>query len=339
MTSDFTIQNSNQLQEALKKLKVQEQESPHTELETTLNYPSQSDTDYGLDTKPSNSKTRTSTTQYSTSALLHNLAGLQTTNNTKVDNLTDAINRLTKVVEAVYNQQMKQTELLAAIVRNTAEGPRTPVYSSSKSSKLSVKDYGFTNPYDVAAELLIKILKQVEIKVKDQGIKYRSSKTLTKQMASAVIKIACNSEFKSNGLVNRAIKLPDNKEPATMLIASRIGSTDSSNPILTAHAIRELFDDSECRTFMVAFEEVMERLKTLKVLLPFYEGDMINALTYPYFDKEGNVMCTWSKLAPRSETDDENTIMGLKAKEREQLGQLVAKGVSLRAALKAVVKN
>lgn len=350
---DRTISNAADLQRALQSLNTNsnspniKDEERYTNQNSTIQAQQNFNTQHHEEDTPSklsSSKARTTSIQYSTTQLLHNLGGLQTDNNRKIDLVNDSIIRMNRCLEAVLAEQQKQTELLATIARNTAysmSASLTPTNtgSSSKFSKLAVKDYGFNNPQDVVSELLIKVLKEVEIQVKNRGIKYRSSRTLTRSIMNQAVKIACVAEFKSPNVANKPIKLPENKDNATIYVASRIGTTDNVNPILTAQAIRELFDDPECRTFMSGVEEIVERLTIIKVVLPYYEADMISSITYPYFDREGEVICDWSKLSSRSETEDESIVISLPAREREKVAKMIAKGLPLKTVLRAVTKQ
>lgn len=276
---------------------------------------------------------------YSTSGLLQNLCGLQTAGNRKLDMLIDSINLSNRLMEKMLAEQIKQTEVLSAVSRNTANyepAMSTPSRASlSRSSKFAVKDYGFTNPHDVASALLLKMLKQADILIRQRGITYRSTETLTKSALAGYMKLACDNEFKTTNQHRGQIKLPENKDTATLLVASRVGSVDGTIPILTPSAMRDLMDDPECRTFMSALEIVIERLRTVRLVLPYYESDMLNALQYPFFTKEGELMCNWEHLIPRQQTEAEVTMSKLQSKSKKVYVTLVAKGSRTSSALSA----
>lgn len=344
-----TISNASQLEKALKGLQVSTsnpQSSSDTLTDPYIKQEDKSDNEQNVESylptsanAQSSSKSRTSSVQYSTSQLLYNLAGLTTTTNHKLDAMTDSVIRLQGLVETFIVEQKRQTELLGVIARNTSQGyvsPSTPV-GPGKVNK--VKDYGFNNPIDVAAELIIKICREVDIQARSRGIRYRSSRELSRQLMNKAISVACSSEFRSTKVSSKPVKLPENKHSATLYIASRIGAVNDINPVLTAQAIRELFDDPECRIFMSAVEEIVDRLSIIRIILPYYEADIISAISYPYFDQEGRAICDWSKISSRSETPDESAVMSLQSKDRERLGIMLAKEVPIRAALSAVTKK
>ena len=148
------------------------------------------------------SKDRTSTYQLSSNQLLVNLCGLQTTNNSKIDILTDSILRLNKTMETMVDEQRKQTELLVRIMQNTAEPARIVSESHQSSSKSTVQsgrkcsDYGFSNVTNVLSEFILQILKQTEIQVKSHNKGYRSSRTMERTMLDKAIKVLSENEFK-----------------------------------------------------------------------------------------------------------------------------------------------
>jgi hypothetical protein len=81
------------------------------------------------------------------------------------------------------------------------------------------------------------------------------------------------------------------------------------SPILDSATLRDLFTNSEFRVVSTIFQNIMERLKVIRIILPFYEADIINALVFPYFDKDGGLLCDWNTLQPRVETQEEAAVM------------------------------
>ena len=134
------------------------------------------------------------------------------------------------------------------------------------------------------------------------------------------------------------LDLPDNKSHSTLKVASKLGSIDGTNPVLTPEAFRELFDDTDCRIFTTLVEKVIERLVILRILLPYYEADILTAISYPYFNKSGEVMCDWNRLVPRSETAHEAAVASATLENRNKIATMLAKGVSQKAVIRAVLK-
>jgi len=293
----------------------------------------------------SNSISKNTTPQMSTVGILHNLSGLQTTTNTKLDILTDAIYGLTRSMEKIHSEQLKQTDLLIAIARNTSNMtmgvsstiPGTPM--NMKNSNIKVKDYGFTDRIDVMSNLILRLIKQVEIQITNRRIQYKSTRDLTITIMKQIVKTAVSKSFKVNGEMEPPLNLPDNKAQSTIKVASKLGTIDGTIPVLTPEAFRELFDDIDCRIFTTLVEKVIERMRIIRILLPYYEADILCAISYPYFYTDGQVMCEWNALNPRSETINEAKVMSASLVQRDKLATMLAKGVSEHAAVRAVFKS
>ena len=338
---DSTIRNATELEEALSKLNSEQDLLPENTSTISDISDQQSSKYHRIDL---NSKSRISSNQYSTNTLLYNLAGLQTATNTKLDILGDSVLRLTQAIERINIEQVKQTEILATIARNTVSSKAvvsttTKQSSAGKSNNLTIQQYGFQNTESIVAELIVKLLKQVEIQVSARGRRYRSTRIMEDSTMNRAVKIACKSEFKTGGEIRRPIKMPDSKNSTVLYVASRIGSVDNISPILNAETLRDLFNDTECRTFMCIVQDIMERLCIIHIVVPFYEADMIKSISFPYFDQDGIVLCDWNKLVQRPETSDEALVMTTTITNREKIGALIAKGVPQKAALRAILKE
>lgn len=336
---DRTISTNEQLHEALRGLNM----SPTLEVKSEYEQrsPDVHDTEPHVHSLP-----KGSTALYSSGNMLRNLSGLQTDGNNKLDALNDNLVRTQNMLGDIFKALNKQTELLATIARNTADtgsmggnGCSTPSRTLFKGSQMTVKDYGFTNPKEVAAELLVSVIRLVEVAVRSRGIKYMSTSDLTRQAATSIIGAVCGREFSRLEGNHGIIKLPENKSSATLRVASRIGTVNGITPTLTADSLRELMHDSECRTFMSAFEQIVERIRYVRVVLPFYEADMLNAMNYPYFDKEGSVICDWSRLSVRNQTATEIVASKFKVREKETVIALMARGASESIAVNTVVSS
>lgn len=330
-----------------------------TELESALSAMSQGNSpiltssrnkqvDTPADSPPDNSQLSLTPTfkyvpgQSSSNSLLHNMAGLQTTTNNNLALINNNIMHLKGVMEKLCTLMEVQNNMLGNMQSSltqltlSSSNPTTP--STSKVSKGSAQDYGFKSPIDVAADLLIRLLKQVEAEAKSRSINYRSAKPFDRLYASSAIRIVCKNKFadKFSNLSSGIIELPDNKSVATVRIASRIGEIGGISPVMTNESIGQLFEDTECRTFMSGFEEILERLKVISITLPFYEADMINALYHPYFTSDGKIHCKWNLLAARQENERERKVSALGGvKKREILGKMLTTGIDFKAAIKA----
>lgn len=353
--SDNQVRNVSDLEKALEASFPRRNNSPLPQLQqdiSQLSSPTESISahthNFALnDIRPNspaiNSKERTGTHQYSSNQLLINIAGLQTTTNTKLDLLTDSVLRLNKTMEGIVDEQRKHTELLARIMSNTAE-PRmvqensgTPTGKSNKQMVHKCKDYGFTNNIQVISEFIMGILKQAEIQIKSRGKGYRSSRTIERVMLDRAIKVLSEVDYNVGSERKSKIDIPETKSAPCVYLASRVGSIDSVKPVLNPHAITQLLNDPNCRTMTSAVEEIISRLKVIKWMIPYYEGDIVESLIYPYFDENGHIICDWSKINPRSETQLEAKILMTKTDNKEVLGRLVVKGVKFESAYKTSI--
>lgn len=343
---DHTIRNVSELEQALANLSHE----PVNNVTTTDRLPAsnifnaQQQPDIRREDAKSTTASRTSSNQYSSNTLLYNLSGLQTTTNNKLDSIADGILRMQQTMQNIYEQQVKQTELLATIARNTTlstSNVTSPNRESLglKTSNLTVKSFGFTNAQSIVSELIIKLLKRVEIQIHSRGRRYRSTRVMEPNMISKAVKVACDNGFKELDGTKSSIKMPDNKNEMTLRVASKIGAVDGLNPVLDANALRELFNDPECRSFMSIVQDIMERIKIVRIMIPFYEADMVNAISFPYFDSEGQVICDWNKIIQRSETPEEAAVITTSITNREKIGSLIARGIGVKAAIRAVIKD
>lgn len=356
---DSTIKNISQLQEALAKMKrPSEFPTPNSSRSSTPITPGPNAPDYhypikqedpaseystpNVNLRPQSSADRTSSMQLSTSGLLTNMIAHQTSTNKKIDALTDAVFRLHRTVETMSKEQVRQNDLLAAIVRNTANMQITVNESSSsgksgKSKSSSIKDYGFSTAKQLFAEFLLKLLNEVKKQVTQKGKVYKSTRDFDSKLASQLIKAAMDNQFKINGVVHAKLEANSTNHPSLVKVASRIGSTDNTNPMLTPESFRELVDDVDTNFFISNLEHILDRLRIIRILIPFYESDIISALQYPYFNRNQEAVCDWHKIIPRSETANEARVVNLSATERNKLAEYMAKGISEKSALNAVL--
>ena len=342
---DHRLRNVSELEKALQELSTNQQTEDLEEL-TNSNY----SIDRGEKSDPvynkvkSSSKHRTGTGQYGSNQLLYNMSGLQTTTNSKIDILIDTQLRTQQILQSIHTEQVRQTDLLAIIARNTASNNSSKSESSRQLTSIqkkedSIVNYGFTNTQSLVAELIARLLKQVEIQVIARDHGYRTTRVLELKMVKNAVEIACKSEFKDPEGLRGPIKMPDNKNTAAVKLAEKIGAIDDLIPILDANALRELFNSIELRPLMSIIQDIIERICIIRIILPFYEADMINAITYPYFDTEGQIICNWARLTKRNETTDEAVVMNTTITNRKKIGTLLAKGLSIKTVLRAVIKE
>jgi hypothetical protein len=356
---DFTIKNISQLQQGLSKMKRSSEVSlpntPRSNTPTTPYLPEVHDhyvpnegvpvDDYitpANNFRVQNSATRTSASQMSSSGLLHNLNGLQTTTNKKLDALTDAVIRLHRSIDIMNKQQAKHEELLSIIVRNTANiklnvsEAQAPA-KGGKTKAESIKEYGFSTTKQLFAEFLIKLLEQIKIQVTSKGKQYTSMRDMDLKNTSQIIGWCMDTEFKVNGTLEQKIDANSQKHSSLVKVASTIGSIDGTSPVLTPEAFREIFDDVESNFFVSCFRKILERMRAIRLLVPFYEADIICSIEHPFFNKDGAVICDWHKIIPRDETPDETRAANGTTTERKKLAGFLAKGMSTRGALGAAM--
>lgn len=281
--------------------------------------------------------------QMSTNQLLKHLCALQTRSNAIAEAQLDAMTKLTSQVDRMVPDQAQNVALLSSIARNTASSsvPLSTVLPGTPRTapKTAVKDYGMNNPADLAAELLLKVLRVAETMIKLRGIDYRSSRTCNRSVVSSRIRtlIATNLEYR--GYEVSSSKFPENKDNATLKVASRVGTVDGFSSVLTAESIRDLMLDPECRTFVAASRDVVERMKIVRLGIPYYEADILEAIEYPYFNSAGELICEWGKLNARTETEVERKVSELPAKSRETLIKYMGNLCAVNLALTAISKK
>jgi len=358
---DNTIRNVSELEKALQNLttdqpdntgnnptnqtSTNQQSTNYDSYLSTSNSPTASqvlDSNYLHQT--STSKSRLGSANYGTNSLLHNLCGYQNSTNNKLDALLDSSMRTQQLLDTLLKQQTKQIELLAMIARNTASNGNVVLGSPSNfeqisSTKGSVKDYGFINTQSIVTELLIKLIKEVEIKLNAKGLRYRSTRILETNVVSKAIKVACDNYFKDPSGTRQPIKMPTNTDKTAVYLASQVGTKGGINRTMNPATLREIFNDPNCRAFISIIQDIIERIKIIAIIIPFYEADIIRAISYPYFDKEEELICDWNKIQKRSETADEALVAEAKVTEKEKIATLIAKGVNIKSAIKAVIKE
>lgn len=364
---DFSFKNMSQLQEALDRMNRPPDlnRSPNSPTPSTSHSSTPLATDFtgsnynhdikhedpiseystpNMNPKPQNSVSRTNSSQMSTSALLMNMAALQTTTNNKIDKLTDAVYGLHNAMEKMHRDQIKQSELLTSIVRNTANikiaasESKTPV-KTSKGKGDNIKQYGFATTKQLFAEFLMKLLQQIQAQIINKGKRYNSTRDMNLKLATQLVSATMDNEFKMNGIIDSKIDANSQAHPSLVKVANSIGSIDDTNPILTPEAYREIFDDVESKFFVSCFQKIIERLRIIKLLVPFYEADIICAIDFPYFSKNGEVICSWPKIIPRNETTVEALVASASISQRKMLAQYLAKGLSERAAVGAALNS
>lgn len=296
-----------------------------------------------LNTMPkSNTKAKVSnSSNLSTGVLLHNLAGLTNITHNKLDILIDSSMRLQQAMQNILAEQSRQTELLGIIARNTANSsPSTPTMSKQiVDNGMNIKQLGFNDTKHLITDLILKVIKEAEKKIIERGKQYRSSRALKDNMMNAAVRIACKEDFKIDGEVRSVIKLPESKSPMVLKLARRLGSIDGIAPVLNPTTLKELFEDTDVRALMSIVQDIMERLSIIKIIIPFYEGDIIKSIYYPYFDKDGELLCHWDKIVPRQETPEEALVMNATATIREKIAKMLAKGASMKATLRVCIKE
>ena len=340
---DHTVSNISELEKALSKLT--QNENSHEHIDQSVPSTSSKDESTRSQALPStNLRHQPPSTQYSSNSLLQNSNGLQTETNRKLDYLADCVLRLTQAVNGITKEQEKHTELLATIARNciSSTGQHFPIsrrVSDIKGTDMKLKDYNFINGEGIVCELIIKILKQVELQAMTRGCRYRSTRVMEKNMMRSAVEVACKTGFKvSPGVSKEPIKLPANKEPMILHIAGRVGEVNGIMPVLNSEALRDLFSDTNCSSFMSIVEEVIERLKIIRIMIPFYEADLVNAISFPYFDSNGSAICNWNLIIPRNETAEEAEVIGASVTNRKKIGTMIASGIKTKAAINSTIK-
>lgn len=358
---NYTIENLSQLQQGLERMRrPSEIPSPSR---SGNNTPTTSDvTDHNLHTqikqenitpdyhiqspniRPHTSATRTNSSQMSSSSLLLNIAALQTTTNNKLDKLVDAIYGLHNAIDKVNKEQVRQSELLVSIVRNTANIKISTSESqiSSKSTKAkngSIKEYGFATTKQLFAEFIMKLLQQIQIQIIGKNKQYKSTRDMNLKLTTQIVSVAMDNEFKINGISESKIDANSQTHPSLVKVANSIGSIDDTNPMLTPEAFREIFEDVESKFFVSCLQKIIERMRIIRLLVPFYEADIISSIEFPYFNKNGEVICNWHKIIPRNESVTEALISTASISDRKKLAQYLARGLTERAAVGAAIGN
>ena len=301
-----------------------------------------------LNQKSHTSASRTSSSQMSTVGLLTNMIALQTSTNNKIDKLTDAVYGLYHSTDKIHKEQVKQTELLNTIARNTANmkltisegmnaGNTGSTGRSGKDKSGNIKDYKFNTTKQVFAEFLIKLLQKVQIEAISRNKEYTSTRDFDLKVATRLIAGAMDNSFKIDGQTVDKINAASTTHPSIVKIASELADKDGTTKLLTPESFREIIEDVDSRYFVSCFRQILERLEIMKVLVPFYESDIISAIEYPYFTKNGQIICDWTKIVPRNETEIETRVAVASVGQRNKIAEYLAKGLSQRAAINAAL--
>lgn len=353
---DSTIQSVSNLQKALEELHSRDQQEVVSNPDTESPIPN-SGRNSNLGTRSYNPRSVGNNT---TQGLLTNLAELQTASDDKLSILIDGIIRVQSLlqesiswsraqhetlvyqIEVQKEQHAKQMEMLSSISRasasvNTKSNTVSISYTGKTENLGKIKDYGFIDVASIMADLLSRIVAVLERYVSHRGMRYVSTKSLTVDDIKKCIKIVTSNDYKENGIKYEAPALPGAKDPVVLLMASKLGTNiPGADKKLHAAALRQILLDDNTRTFISSFEIVIKRVKIVRVLLPHYEADIINAMMFPFFNEDGEAICAWDQLSKRNPTPQEEAVMKLKAKRKEDVGKMLLAGVSLNNCIKSI---
>lgn len=360
---DANIQSVSHLQKALEELHTRDQadiaSSPDKDRDIDSPIPD-SGRNSNLGSRSYNPRSVGNNT---TQGLLVNLAQLQTASDDKLAALIDGTIRVqTLLEESIYwarlqhqtqleqmdmqkQQHAMQMEILSSISRsNASKNTRSDTVSISYTGKTEnlgkIKDYGFSDVPSIMADLLSRIINVLEPHIYARGRRYVSCLDLNVDDIKKCIKIVSSSSYKENGITQEPLRLPVAKNPVVLLMASKLGTKDAGgNKILHAAALRQIIVDDATRTFTSSFTFVLKRLKVIRVLLPHYEADIINAMIFPFFDEEEQVICNWECISPRAPTAQEDAVLKLPVKKKEELGKMLLAGASLANCIKMVAAS
>lgn len=109
--------------------------------------------------------------------------------------------------------------------------------------------------------------------------------------------------------------------------------------MLTLEAFREIFNNVKSKFFALCFQKILERMCIIKILILFYEADIICAIEFLYFNKNSKAICNQHKIIPRNKSTSEARIASATILERKVLGHYLARGLSKRAAIGAAINN
>ena len=342
----FRPRNAAELAETLEKSGIST--SNETSRETPASSPApstpaerQTDTKYGHHVA---SHERAAAYNLSSSGLLTNLTATCHQTNVKLDMLSDQISRLSCVLETVVTNQERQLEVLAAISRHTlgntetSRNESTTIRSGSHAPKQAVlKDFGYPSTTELVSDMVARLIGIVEVQVSARGRRYRSSRDLTQSILQAAVSTACKATFRVKGAVLEPLVVPTAKSASALTVARRIGTTNGVRPALNALAFKQIMDDPDCRTMTTLLGDVVFRLCILRQMLPYYEGDILASLEFPYMDRDAEISCSWSLLRDRQETAEERAIIEAPVAKRKRIGELLAGGSSTRSAMNAVL--
>lgn len=280
----------------------------------------------------------------STNQMLENLTAATVDGNRKLDMVTHGITELCRQMEMLNSSIGRQNEFLAMIARNTSTGSthtrdvtRVSLQRPGVAKRdFTVKDCGFNSPMDVASALLTHIFELATSKVKSAGIDYRSPRKMQRTTLCSIMRRVAAATVKNGDEVMGAVELPENKDDATLQVAERLGSLRGFVQTVNAASIATMIDDTQLRAFMNAFYTIVEKLRCVSWVLPYYESDLIRAMSWPFFNAEGELMYNYAMMVARKETDQEKAIFELGTKKKERLIEMVTSGVPLHIALRAV---
>jgi hypothetical protein len=283
--------------------------------------------------------------QVSTGQLLRRMGEYQNDTNRKIDMLTDLFARNLSVQTKLLEETMKSNDLTAMLVRNSMQGTgavqveqAAPSTALAKRSLGSCKDYGLNNNTQVIAEFIRVIVNQVIASITEPEHRYPSSQPFDAAGVEKLVKPLTKFDIREGDHIVPKTIPPKTSDRDCVYLASIIGKKDGRSPMISTDLIRQLFSDNECRATASATASILKGMKKLRILLPHYESDIINALgDQPYFDHNGKVLINKSMLVKRGETKLESRAMRCKATEKASIAMEILNGSTPEEAIVTVL--
>lgn len=252
--------------------------------------------------------------QMGTGQLIRALGEYQCATNSKLDMLARLYMEQINLSRDLVQEQKRTNDLLTVSVRNSiSNGMSQPVVqqsSGTKVSKLSLgscKDYGLDTNSLVISEFIRVIIDKAIASFTDPRHRYPTSVPLDRARINRLVKALMSNDIIEGDVTYPKLIPPKTRDHECVYLASKLGLKNGVPPMISVDVIRQIFNDTECRAMVSATVTAIKGLKKLRILLPHYESDIINALgDEPYFNEDGEVKFDPKKLVKRSEKSIES---------------------------------
>jgi len=189
--------------------------------------------------------------------------------------------------------------------------------------------------FALVGAVLMQLIGMVDQKARQKSLRYRCTREFTLQSLKTLVSLVCEIDRKTTTGYLTPIAVPTLKDRSSKAVMNIVGSRDPDMPIHCVEShIMSLYQGSDYGSYMSVVEEVHRRLRLVKDAIPYYHGDLLFSLSYPFVDPtESTLAINWDTISPRNETQLEVDVMGLNANLRHTFAKLVLSGVDKTIAI------